>query len=202
MRLDRQCRWWWAVEVIVTVVCLETTAAPRVLAQGRSTSAAPAVANGRGAGAGRQATGQFVPLRIDPCDSGVGTCERVVRAGQSRPYPTVLARGANLRLFAVEPSKSLVVFVCPCGASCLDRNSYGWEERNLGWAGPSATAGVDVPINFHFAKSLNQLLTTRERLDFRVKWSRAIDGSGDSMLSEAITSYGSGSLPAAGMCRE
>lgn len=201
MGLGRRWRSWWAVDVVATLLCLATVSMGTAAAQGRTAPGAQPGANGRGSGTGRQAPGQFVSVRTDRCPTS-GPCERVVRALESRPYPRLLASGEDLRKFAASRSTDLVVLVCPCGQACLDLNSFGWQERNLGWSSPTSTAGSDVPINFHFAKNVTQLLMSIERLDFRVKWSRAIDGSGDSRLSEAITSYGKGPATAAGVCRE
>lgn len=196
----RSPSWGRAVELVMTVACLAAAAAPHpLLAQGRSTTTGPAVANGRGTGAGRQSSPQLVPLRIAPCATGPGTCGRVVRASAGRLVPTVLARGDDLRDLAAQRFSPLMVFICPCGAPCLEFNAFGWQERNLGWTGPSGGTTAEVPINFHFARGLSQFLVSRERLDFRVKWSRAIDGTG-ARLSEPITSYGgAAATPATGV---
>jgi hypothetical protein len=204
MHLDRRWRWCRAAEVLAAAICAATALVGVAAAQGRSPTAGPVVDNGRGTGAGRQAAGSFVPVRTDRCPDGAATCDRVVRALPSRPFPTLLARGVVLRELAASPAASLVVLVCPCGRPCLDLNTFGWTERNLGWRGPSGAAGTDVPINFHLAKGINQLFMSMERLDFRVKWSRAIDGSGQFVLSQDITSYGQTAAPApsASTCRE
>jgi len=127
---------------------------------------------------GRTDFGRPVPVRTNCLRDHDLTC-RITEASALGPLPPVSAlRGALEEQSKKEGGKPLVAVLCPCdgGSKCLGV----WGQKL-----PSNYDFVSVDIK-ESAPAVGYLLSG-SKLEFRIRWSTSLDGSG--INSEGILSY-------------
>jgi len=187
MRSIRPSRSWAAVSsfafALATTVALPANSA----AQGRrdASTGNTGTSSARGmapdGASGRIAAGRFVQVRskLEGCDYGDAEC-RVLLAKSSGPTPGLLTRGWDLQTLVTAQENGLFAFLCPCGKACLPWTDFGWLERNLHKG--------DVDVSFQ-GVGTNKYLTDKSKVEFRIKWSRSADGSGESLVSDEVVTF-------------